>query len=150
MPTKEQSLSSVQRLIGYNFTNQDLLWLGLQAAGSGIGGTDGNKRLAMIGDSVMRAVLITDLFHRGLERGRISDVVARIVSNDNLAENCISTGISAYINKNPSQRGETPPKTRAATMEAILGAIYLDCDEGLSSVRATMSILGLENAPGFD
>lgn len=66
----------------------------------------------------------------------------RVITNNNLAQVCINSGITPYINGNPSQLGLTPPKTRAATIEAILGAVFLDSHD-LNIVRQVMRAIGL-------
>ncbi|KAG0651103.1 Ribonuclease III [Hyphodiscus hymeniophilus] len=120
----------------------------LQAAGSGIGGPDGNKMLAMIGDTVMKLVLLVDMMATKASRGTIDSTISSIVSNNNLAAKYSDAGIPRWINGNPSQQGMKPPKTRADTIEAILGAVYLDSDKDLDAVRRVMGRLGLA-APNY-
>lgn len=61
-------LQGVEGVIGYQFNHPDILWEALQAAGSGvhfIGGrlmTDGNKRLALLGDAIINVALIEDWY----------------------------------------------------------------------------------------
>jgi ribonuclease-3 len=76
--------------------------------------------------------------------GFIDRTTSDIVSNQNLAEICTYTGIAHYINGNPSQPGEQSPKTRTATIEAILAAVFLDSGKSIESVRTAMASLGLE------
>lgn len=75
--------------------------------------------------------------------GSITPAVDAIVCNDNLAAVCIVSGLNQHINKNPSQYGETPPKTRAATVEAVLAAVYKDSSRDIAVVRSAMVALGL-------
>ena len=75
----------------------------------------------------------------GLENG--SDVVQRVGSNANLDRIGRLHGLEAYICRNPSQRGHISPVTMTATVEAILGAVYLD--GGISNVGQVMQRLGL-------
>lgn len=72
MSSKQQAITAVQNILQYIFEDQQLLWLALQAAGSGIGPTDGNKKLAMIGDAVMKLVILDDLYSDANPRGRLS------------------------------------------------------------------------------
>ena len=62
----------VQDIIGYSFNDRLILWEALQAAGSGVSsaGTrrfpEGNKRLAIIGDVVLKLVLV-DEWHKSAD-----------------------------------------------------------------------------------
>jgi hypothetical protein len=69
MSRKLISVTGVQNIIGYSFRNADTLWLALQAAGSSVGGMDGSRTQAMIGDAVLKLVLIDDLATTGKSRG---------------------------------------------------------------------------------
>ena len=58
----------VESIIGYSFTDPLILWEALQAAGSGVrsAGTrrfaDGNKRLAVLGDTILKLVLVEEWY----------------------------------------------------------------------------------------
>lgn len=167
MVAQLQAVNGVQAIIGYNFVNANTLWLALQAAGSGVGGKDGNKVQAMLGDAVLKLVLIDNLSEAGHTRGTyhlhpyihqhithsglgsIDQAVQSIVSNNNLAERCTATGITQFINVNPSQGNEKAPKTRSATVEAVLAAVYTDSGRNIVKVQEVMHALGLDapNAP---
>ncbi|PQE03004.1 hypothetical protein CJF31_00002835 [Rutstroemia sp. NJR-2017a BVV2] len=137
------SISAVQAILGYAFDDPELLWSALHAAGSPYGGRDGNKTMAMLGDAVLKLVLLVDLIPTGAPRGTISNVADSIVSNQNLAEVCTDTGIALYINGNLSHVGEQSPKTKTATIEAILAAVFLDSGKNIETVRTAMASLGL-------
>lgn len=57
------SIQGVENIIGYKFTNLSMIWEALQAAGSlvpVVGNrrlVDGNKRLAVLGDTVLQLAL---------------------------------------------------------------------------------------------
>ncbi|KAG9245654.1 putative RNAse III [Calycina marina] len=142
--SQQTSISAVEAIIDYTFDNQELLSRALHAAGSTYGGHDGNRTMAMLGDAVLKLVLLDDLLPTGASRGFIDRTTSEIVSNQNLAEICTSTTIAYYINGIPSQRGEQPPKTRTATIEAILAAVLLDSGKSIESVRSVMAALGLD------
>ncbi|KAL3418457.1 RNase iii [Phlyctema vagabunda] len=146
--SRQIAISAIEAIIGYNFNNRELLWCALHAAGSPYGGQDGNKTMAMLGDAVLRLVLLEDLIPTGASRGFIDRTISAIVSNQNLAEICIDTTIVHYINGNPSQRGEQSPVTRSATIEAILAAVFWDSGRSIEDVRTVMESLGLEANAG--
>ena len=57
-------------------------------------------------------------------------MVSSIASNDNLGRKGFELGLEKYIQGNPAQRGEISNRTMATTLEAIIGAIFIDsgCD----------------------
>ena len=65
-------IQGVEETIGYEFDKKSILWEALQAAGSGVTNidgrplTDGNKRLALLGDAIVDVALI-EQWYAGLE-----------------------------------------------------------------------------------
>lgn len=65
----------VENIIGYNFSDSLILWEALQAAGSTVrsAGTrrfpDGNKRLAVLGDTILKLVLVSEWYNSADARG---------------------------------------------------------------------------------
>ena len=155
----------VEAIIGYTFNDPLILWEALQAAGSGTcsAGTrrfaDGNKRLAMLGDAILKLVLVKDWYDTldirgilpflstmvapasdtGLERA--SDIVGRVGSNANLDRVGRFHWLDDFICCNPAQAGHISLNTMATTVEAILGAVYID--GGIDRVSQVMQTLGL-------
>lgn len=81
------AVNKVQSIIGYHFKNPLLLWKAMQGPGTavdpsavkGAGVIHGyslfkiespNKRLAVIGDSVLKTALLEHWYHMGYSRGR--------------------------------------------------------------------------------
>lgn len=68
----------VETIIGYNFNDTMILWEALQAAGSTVRfvGTrrfdDGNKRLAVLGDTILKLVLVTKWYDSADARGMLT------------------------------------------------------------------------------
>ena len=158
----------VESIIGYTFTDPFTLWEALQAAGSGNTSAglrrfpNGNKRLAVLGDTILQLVLVKDWYDstdaRGLPKfrpftcllsdrgvGQASEITQRVASNANLDRTGRYHGLDDFIcrnpARNPAQPGYISPKTMADTVEAILGALYLD--GGIDHVRQVMQTLGL-------
>ena len=161
------AVNGVESIIGYVFHDRFLLWEALQAAGSPVvhaGGRsfrNGNKRLAVLGDTVLQLVLVEQWYAGEQARGTITTVTSsllsyrdnsdgspvafdesrqRIGSNDNLTIIGNQTGLNAFVNR---AGGMTviSPTTMAATVEAVLGAVYLD--GSLQAVTPVMQTLGL-------
>lgn len=73
---------------------------------------------------------------------RLSRVVSDVGSNANLDMVGRTNGLDALINKNPSDKdAPVGAITMAGTIEAIIGAVYLD--SGMKSVTGVMQNLGL-------
>lgn len=70
------STMAVEAILGLSMNDREILWLALQAAGSGIGGPEGNKKLAMMGDSAMQSVLLEDLVLTENSRGMPAQCIA--------------------------------------------------------------------------
>lgn len=56
-------------------------------------------------------------------------------TNENLANIGFRLGINVYIQLNPSAQGVVPMRLMATTVEAIIGAVYLDCKKNVTVVR---------------
>lgn len=65
----------VEKIIGYDFSDTVILWEALQAAGSTVhsAGTrrfpDGNRRLAVLGDTILKLVLVGEWYESADGRG---------------------------------------------------------------------------------
>lgn len=154
------TVRKLQSRIGYNFRNAQYLWEAVQAPGSIVrsgevegAGTgrhsvgfqrfpDGNRRLAVLGDTVLKLALVEDWYRGEAVRERLSRVVSDVGSNANLDMIGRTNGLDTLINKNPSDKdANVGTITMAGTVEAIIGAVYLD--SGMESVPEVMQNLGL-------
>ena len=95
------------------------------------GGIPTNERLEFLGDSILGQAVTVKLFldHPDLDEGELAKRRASLVSAVALAEVGRSIGVGRYIRLG---RGETmtggsdKPSILADTVEAIIGAVYLD------------------------
>ena len=95
------------------------------------GGIPTNERLEFLGDSILGQAVTVKLFrdHPDLDEGELAKRRASLVSSVALAEVGRSIGVGRYIRLG---RGETmtggsdKPSILADTVEAIIGAVYLD------------------------
>ncbi|OBT63704.1 hypothetical protein VE03_06134 [Pseudogymnoascus sp. 23342-1-I1] len=142
---QEALITAGEILTGYMFNDKELLWEAEQASGSNIAYRypEGNKRLAMIGDVVLKLVVLDDLRSRNIPRGSMDNVVQSVVSNTGLERVGRRIHLDEIVNANPSQQGYVSPRIVADTLEAIIGAVYLDSGKDIESVRLVMATLGL-------
>ncbi|MCJ1479872.1 hypothetical protein MMC06_000026 [Schaereria dolodes] len=140
-------IQGAETAIGYRFKDPQILWEALQAAGSSVRRAgereirDGNKRLALLGDTILKLVLVEDWYNSQRARVDADQAIQNIGSNANLDRVGREHGLSTLINTNPSQGSFVSPVTMSATVEAILGAVYLD--DGMETVKQVMQTLGL-------
>ena len=68
------AVDGVQSILSYQFNNRELLLEAIKASGSGLNlghnrsALEGNKRLAQVGDAVLRLVLFDEWYSSGTER----------------------------------------------------------------------------------
>lgn len=104
--------------------------------------TCGNKRLALIGDALLRLAIVDEWFDEDESRsdaavpmavtlaksvtGECERKVQNVASNKNLQDQGYKIGLQGVVHSNPCQGGEVPRTAMASTMEAVIGAAWLD------------------------
>ncbi|KAK1472398.1 hypothetical protein CCUS01_05782 [Colletotrichum cuscutae] len=134
MQAYQDDLSNrAEHIIGYKFNTRSLLWESLQTAGSGVRTAgdrsiiDGNKTLALLGDKVLGTLLVDAMVRENLvARGDIDAEIQLKLNNARLVEVFDMVGFLECLSLNPSQGLFIGPRTKADTIEAIIGAAYLD------------------------
>jgi len=131
---------SLQDRLGYRFAKPQLLKLALthRSVSSEDPGRNDNERLEFLGDAVLQLV-VTDLLYESypqLAEGQMAKVRAAVVSRSTLAEVALALDLGEEIELAPSEDatgGREKESILADTVEAIIGAVYLD--RGLEPVR---------------
>jgi ribonuclease-3 len=147
-------LAELEAALGYGFSHPEILVRALthrslaheraaheQAAGDGrleIGGEGDNERLEFLGDAVLGLVVAEALFgaHPEWREGELTRVRAQLVSRKHMAEVAAAVDLGSYLRLS---RGEDKSGLRrkstvlSNTMEAVLGALFLD--GGLEPVK---------------
>ncbi len=129
------SLNTLQRKLGYTFTNQELLHLALtHRSASG----KHNERLEFLGDSILSFVVADALYHQfpKVDEGDMSRMRAALVRGNTLAELAREFELGDYLRLGPGELksgGFRRESILSDTVEAIIGAVYLDT--GLEPVR---------------
>ncbi|CAJ2512787.1 Uu.00g009060.m01.CDS01 [Anthostomella pinea] len=140
-------IAMAETILNYQFQQQLLLWEALQAAGNGVlrvGNrvlAEGNKPLAGIGDKVLGLCAAQDIYAQQGTIAQTNHHVSTLANNETLSQICDGSGLTACVNGNPAQRGVVPPKTKAAAVEAVVGAAYMD--GGLPAARIVMTSLNI-------
>lgn len=132
-------LDECQVLMGYRFTNPDLLRGGLTHASGANTRLSSNERLEFLGDSILGLVACEELFRRFPEyqEGDLTKVKSVLVSRRTCARFAQELGLERYLitGKGLSARGVPLPSNMLADVyESLVAAIYLD--GGLEAARS--------------
>lgn len=119
-----------QQALGYSFKNSDLLLTALTHSSIADSRVQSNERLEFLGDSVLGVVICEELyrrFHDWLE-GDLTKVKSVVVSRRVCAEiaDFIKLSEVLILGNGIDARTAIPTSLRAAVVEAVIGAIYLD------------------------
>jgi ribonuclease III len=96
------------------------------------GGLPTNERLEFLGDSVLGLVVTDTLFtgHPSLPEGHLAKLRAAVVQMGALAEVARELRLGAYVRLGRGEEGtggRDKPSILADTLEAVIGATYIDC-----------------------
>ncbi|QDS72453.1 hypothetical protein FKW77_009561 [Venturia effusa] len=140
-------IAQAEAAIDYIFQDANIIWEALQAPGSNVVRSgarqipNGNKHLAVVGDAVLKLLVNVENYEQGLTRGEGNRRLQAIEGNSNFVRIANLHGFDKFINANPGHCGELGARTLADTVEAIIGAVYLD--GGLDAVPDVLATLGL-------
>ncbi|HSO05985.1 MAG TPA: ribonuclease III [Pelomicrobium sp.] len=130
------------RRLGYLFRDRRLLRQALTHRSHGV---PHNERLEFLGDGVLNLAVAVLLFERLGEasEGALSRLRANLVNQETLAAVAGEMGVGAHVRLGEGELksgGAARPSILADTVEALLGAIYLDGGFGaaLDVVRALL------------
>ena len=76
-----------------------------------------------------------------LDPGNFDVIRQSVANNANLERIGNATGLVAFVNLNPGSLGVVSKAIMTATVEAVLGAVYLDSN--METVKRVMNTLGL-------
>ncbi len=123
----------LEKKLGFEFSDRSLLDIALlhRSYSSQYSLKKDNERLEFLGDSVLNAAVSRMLFEKfpDKDEGELTKIRANLVSGESLREWAEKIGLEKYISlgmqtKKHSERGKT--KIAADTLEAVIGAIFLD------------------------
>jgi ribonuclease-3 len=70
-------------------------------------------------------------------------VLAKDGSNASLESLGRRLGLESLVTKNPSQHGDVPRTTVASTVEALIGAVWIDTGNDFHQVQLVIQNLGI-------
>lgn len=127
-------MKELEKNIGYNFKNKDLLKTALthsSYANETKGGLRYNERLEFLGDAVLQLITSEKLFKENpdMPEGRMSKQRAALVCEDALAGYSAEIGLGDYLLLGKGEElsgGRHRPSILADAFEAVTGAVFLD------------------------
>ncbi len=126
----DERLARLEARLGYRFRNRELLALALCHSSSRQKGLPSNERLEFLGDSVLGFLVSLYLYESRpkLPEGELTRLRTRAVSRPALHRAALEAGLEEFIavGKGLEKRGSLPAAVLADTMEALVGAVFLD------------------------
>ena len=128
--TEEQKVELCQQLIGYQFSNQDLLRSALTHASGAANRLASNERMEFLGDSVLGFTICEWLFRQHVEflEGELTQIKSAVVSRRVCARVSRDLGLEdcLILGKGMQVATGVPKSLLSDVYEAIIAAIYLD------------------------
>jgi len=122
-------LDQLQRRIGYQFRDVNLLLLALSHPTTEREEVDSNRRLEFLGDKVLGVIVAEELYERypGSNEGVLTKVLARITSNSLLATYAKAINLGDNLRTDVEHTvARTVDSSLADAFEALVGAIKRD------------------------
>lgn len=131
----KKDLASLEKLLGTQFNNKDMLHQALVHRSylneNPNASEDHNERLEFLGDAVLELVVTEYLYKKYPERpeGELTALRAAVVNSRALSDVAINIGINDFLLLSRGEAKDTGKARQfilANTIEAIIGAMYLD------------------------
>lgn len=131
------SLAGCERILGYEFSNQELLENCLTHASIAKTRLDSNERLEFLGDSILGVIVCEYLFQEFPEysEGELTRIKSAVVSRNCCARMVIDLELEPFIRlgRGFDNVRELPESILAGVFESLIAGLYLD--GGLDVVR---------------
>jgi len=120
--------ASLGRIIHYTFQDESLMMMALTHRSFN---AQHNERLEFLGDSILSFLIAQELYKRfpKIDEGDLSRLRAQLVKESSLSSIATSMGLGDFIQLGEGElksAGWRRPSILADTLEAMIGAIYLD------------------------
>ena len=126
----EETLQQIEQIVGYEFSNRNLLTKALTHSSGVESRLLSNERLEFLGDSVLASVICQTLFERfpTYLEGDLTKVKSMLVSRRNCARVCKELGLQKYlrVGKGMASSRALSGSLAAGLLEAIIAVIYID------------------------
>jgi len=123
-------MSDLPKLINYNFVNPELLELALTHRSFA---KKNNERMEFLGDSILNNIISIDIYQRfpNISEGDLSRLRSSLVKGETLAKIALEYSLGDFVKLGSGELksgGFRRASILADTLEAIIGAVFLDSD----------------------
>ncbi len=123
-------LTRAQGVVEHEFSDNEMLIAALTHSSIADCRLDCNERLEFLGDAILGAIVCEELFKRFEEwfEGDLTKVKSAVVSRRICAKVSDEIGLTdlLILGKGVASRNSLPTSLRAAVLESVIGAIFLD------------------------
>jgi len=125
-----EALQRVQQLIGYEFSNRNLLEKALSHSSAADNRLLSNERMEFLGDSILAVVICETIFQRfpNYLEGELTKMKSMLVSRGTCARVVRQFGLQKFlkVGKGMASSRALSGSLAASLLEAIIAAVYLD------------------------
>jgi ribonuclease-3 len=126
----EETLQQIEQIIGYKFSNRNILSKAFAHSSAVDDRLFSNERLEFLGDAVLAAVICRTLFERfpGYLEGDLTKIKSMLVSRRTCARITKRLGLHKFlkVGKGMASSRALTNSLAASLLEAIIAAIYID------------------------
>jgi ribonuclease-3 len=126
----EETLRQIEQIIGYEFSNRDLLHKAFTHSSAVDNRLFSNERLEFLGDSILGIVICQNLFERFPEylEGDLTQIKSMLVSRRACAKIIKQLGLQKFlrVGKGMAESRALVGSISAGAMEALIAAIHID------------------------
>jgi ribonuclease-3 len=126
----KETLRQIEQIIGYQFSNTNLLVKSFAHSSAVDNRLLSNERLEFLGDAILGAVICQTLFERftGRLEGELTKFKSMLVSRETCAQVTRRMGLQKFlkVGKSMASNKALSRSLAAALLEAVIAAIYLD------------------------
>ena len=132
----EEALQQIEQIIGYKFSNRNLLIKALTHSSAADNRLLSNERLEFLGDSILSLVICQILFERfpSYLEGDLTKIKSLLVSRNTCAQVAGELGLQEFlkVGKGLASDRALSGSIAAGVLEALIAAIYIDSGFGAS------------------
>jgi ribonuclease-3 len=136
----EETLRQIEQIIGYKFSNPNLLTRAFTHSSSADNRLLSNERLEFLGDSILAVIICQILYERfpGYLEGDLTKIKSSLVSRTTCAQIAGELGIQKFlkVGKGLASNRALSGSLAAGLLEAVIAAIYID--SGFGAVRSVI------------
>ncbi len=136
----EEILQQIEQIIGYKFSNRNLLIKALTHSSAADNRLLSNERLEFLGDSILSLVICQILFERfpGYLEGDLTKIKSLLVSRNTCAKVAGELGLQEFlkVGKGLASDRALSGSIAAGVLEALIAAIYID--SGFGAARSVI------------